>query len=551
MKTLRNISDELLEQYARQKNRRDPKIVCRIKDRKNSESYSCSISGGQITLDASSNLAAVYGVNRLLTGIGSGHLAECAGEWHPRFPLRPLWIGCDVQVSLNPAVSIALPQFLCQEKTSQDQLRGFCRRVIEMGFNSILFGSMENSNVPSWAQVSLFEVKNFCSIMHEYGLKLIFAPQLEYDKSHCPLDVDYASFLEKRMQEFVQLLPDADYVFWTSQCWLQDCLQNPLAREATQADLVRAEILIIEKALQEKIPLIHFLPSSDLKIAKQQAEWLPALCDDVSKTTILSFSAVAGHFCADHLPPHPLWQTLRMQRGISATPLMPIVNIGSIKHGEGLWPALTFDLAEKFIDACDSHCFAGVIGLVNKLPAKGSLLDCSLWISAQAMWKKNSTDALGHTWFLASRPELNYLELADSFRDMRDIVVKLSWLRSFQFEEKQRNTESNEECRAMAESLAARLKLLQVRFEKEDRKRTTKAPRPSINDYFIPFAADVRSLIAQATQACNVSIPNLRKAEDNNEGFWTQKERRTMLETAQRGLPGSRMSQIFEENRLF
>lgn len=549
MKILRQYSEELLQKYSRMKGKRNPKIVCRTKEISGSEGYACHYSGGEITLEAESSLAAVYGLNRLITGVASSHWPECIGEWSPRFPLRPLWIGCDADVS----VGVSLPRFLSTEKKSKGQIEAFCRRVIDLGYNSILIGRREESEHPETTKISYIDFTEFLSVLREYGLKTICKPNfIGQMQIKCPLDLSYQDFIKKRLNEFLESIPPIDYLFFESQSWHPECLQHPLSREATQADLVRAEITAIESALQKKaVGLIYFLPAHDSIIAKQQAELIPDLCDDVSAKTIIAFPSVAGPLHADHLPPHPLWNTLRKRFEVSATQFLPIVNIGSVKQGEGLWPALSLDCVEKYINSCQRHSFAGVIALVNRLPSEKGLLDCSLWVASQAMWTINSPMELAETWFIANRPDLKFSQFSDALMEARDLVVKLSWLRSLQHGEKQNNADFHEECRVVSESLLARLKWLQIRFDREEKKRIVKEQLPSFYDYFSHFIVDARRLVSQTAQACNVSIMNLRKDEDNTEGFWTQRDRRFMLDAVHRGEPGSRMAQIHDESCLF
>lgn len=500
MESLMRVSEELIKTQ-----KGHPHVVCKTKDILGSETYRCRQTGGEIILEAESPLAAVYGINHLSVGIAGGHSAECMGEWKPRFALRPLWV-----------------------KTVPSDSQAFCQRILELGYNSVLFDD-DKINPP------LLEA------LRNYGLKSILKPQLPKNFSGCPLDKKYAGQLQLFLKEFLKKYPKIDFLFWESLCWEPNCQDHPAAIEATQADLVKAEIALIEESLGA-VSLIYYIPAINQVTAQQQTPWLLQLGNEITKTTIIAFPAVAGSLHDDHMPAHPLWQTLRKTQHAITTPLMPIINIGSINQGEGLWPSIPLDLIDKYLAQCHRHNFVGAIGLVNSLPSPRAFLSCALWTASQAMWKDRPASQLAHTWFLSHRPDIDYLQLSDPFAEVRNCVTQLSYLRSLPHEEKQRNAEFQEKCRAIAENISARLKWLQLRFGQAKAKN-----RPSCSDYFTHFAVDARRIIANTLNACNVSIIHLRKEEETQEGFWTNKDQRHMLQIPQRG--EGVMASIYDEAR--
>lgn len=552
MKKIHEVCKTIALRYSQNKAKRDPQLIWHAKQSTDSEVFSCRYAGGEIKVDAESAQAAVYGMSQLTIGAPSGHYAEFLGNWNPRFPLRPLWIGCDAELIIAPGISLTLPAFLMRQQ--ENNLDLFCQRVLELGYNSILLGSRDSS-LANLSEEFILDLETLCGIFHDYALKVILKPNLSFESSlgKCPLNPQYADATQKHLRTFIQRVPNVNYLFWEGGFLHPDCIRHPLAHDATQAELVQAEVTMVEASLPKSTGLIYYVPAPDASIAKQQAAWMSPLSDQMGPRTILAFSATSGDPYADHLSPHPFWETLRRSPDVSATPLMPIVNVGAVRQGEGLWPILTFDMVDNYFSRCRRHSFAGVISLVNQLPNRGSFLDCNLWVSSQVLWKERPAFLMAETWFSSQRPDLNFHAMADALRAIRQFAIELSLLRSFQ-NEKHRDILSNEECRTMATSLLARLKHLEHIFEKEEKKRTKKTERPTFFDYFTFFARDARRMISHFLQRFNVSSLQLREQDDMHDGFWTKatniNTKPILLENPQKGTPGSRMEMIYLESRL-
>lgn len=560
---------EILQEYHANKAKGHPDLNYRIKEGKVGEAFSCHYASGEVCLEATSPVAAMYGLSHLTLAIASGHYAEFLGEWRPRFALRPLWIGCDVDVALTSRVGISVPFWMRHEVIQQHEARpaldAFCRRVIHLGYNSVIIGSRQG-NVIAVPEDPFFDLEALCRYCHEYGLKVILKPSSTVAAGHkelgrCALNSDYVEAVNLLLSDLINQVPSVDYIFWEGEFLHNDCMQHLSAYDATQQDLAEAEITMLEAALQKTaISLIYFIPVFDEASAKQQTAWLPSSCDRVGLRTILAFSAVAGDFYADHLLPHPLWEVLRQSPDVSATPFLPIVNIGAVQQGEGLWPSLTLDLIEKYFTRCSRHHFAGIICLVNQVPHPGAFLECSLWVAAQILWKERPAALVAETWFRARRPEIDFPAFAEALREMRQLVVDLSLLRSLH-NEKHCDHLSSEDCRIMANSSLARLKYLQIFFEKKEKKRLRSADKLSYDDYFSYFSHDAQRIIMHFLQRFNVSMLHQKNEEVQQEGFWTQCQglnqgrrfhaKTIYLESPQRGVAGSRMEKIYRENYLF
>lgn len=564
MKKAAQISHTIIQEYAKNKPKGYPHLVCRIKEGGRSEAFSVQYAGGEICIKADNPIAAAFGTRSLITGVSSGHFAEFLGDWRPRFPLRPLWLGCEVDVSLTSRIGISVPAWMRQEKGDSPHFESFCRRILELGYNSILLGNLDGAFVTS-PEDSSFNLEALCVAFREYGLKVILKPNLSFtgelkNSGRCPLNPPYIAAIQEALGDFQGKAPSIDYIFYEGRFQHPDCIQHPLALDATQIELVQAELKMLETSLQGKVGLIYYVPATDETTATHHASWLSALCDFAGNKTILAYSAIAGSPWEDHRSPHPFWETLRQSPDVSATPLMPIVNIGAVRQGEGLWPTLTLDLVERYFSHCHRHHFAGAISLIGQLPKEGALLDCSLWVAAQVMWKEQSVRLLAETWFRAQRPDLDFPVFADALRDIRSISADLSFLRSLH-NENHRDLISSEECRTIAASLLARLKHLQFQFEKEEKSRLKRSEKPTYYDYFSCFVRDARRIVLHFLQRFNAPLLHYRDEDDQQEGFWTQVQglgqggryspKAIFLEHPQKGVPGSRMELIYKENYLF
>ena len=467
------------------------------------EIYSCENNKKTLHLKAANLRTAYFGMHNLAIGIKSGHLAEHLGENKPRFAWRPLSIVKTREHIINPEISLFLPNFT---KTGWDDL---CVRTIELGFNSLLFPisqSMESST-------SNPSVQNIFRTIQEYGLKIIVQPKFKFN-AFSPFEIRYANTLNQNFQSLLKLYPEIDGVFWESQAILSETSNPGLFRDVTQQDLVEAEIKSLEKAIgPEKRRLFFYIPAPNYEKAKQQAKWISQICDNVSANTIIAFSSVAGGHFADHLPPHPFWNTLRESPDISATPLMPLVNIGSVNLGEGLWPSLSLDLIEDYISRCYRHSFAGAILQIANMPKRGALLDGALWTTSQYLWKERPPHLLLATWFLARRPELNIMFHRNLLIETRELVRLLSKIIS-------EPPQTNAEGKMIAEHLLVRLNYLQFAFEAEKQKPIY--PKISWSEYFKPFARDAKNIIHHYMLQHQIHLPSMRKEEHFDLGFWTK-----------------------------
>ncbi len=512
-----------------------------------SSGFVSNYAAGTLSIDSANAIGHAYGIAQMSIAANAGHMAEYLGKVSPKFPLRPLWLGSDCEVSICDQVSIHLPTFMLNPNLLE-WIPLAARRLIELGYNAILVGS----RLPGYFSNILadkVDLESILKLFNDYEIKVILKPNFLFlhnctTSSKCPLDENLCSSLQKAFGQIYARIPSCKGVFWESMLLSPRYHAHTKAKELTGVEVVIHEVQLLEKCnnLSDKKldrQLIFYVPSTTAAEAKSQAAWIPNLLDEMGDKSIFAFSAVEGGFYQDHLYDHPLWQQLRRSPDSSSTLLLPIVNIGAVEQGEGLWPLTNFDLVERFFFRCRRHAFAGVIGVVNHLPAPGSLLDFMLWVAGQSMWHDHPPALLAETWFDSFRKGEKFADLYPPLKAVRMIVLELSLLR---------NLENNEERRRIGEPLIAQLKTLTHQFEKDQ----SVLERPSIKDYFKLFVYDIKRFLEQSLQlSCRTIFAPTFGNEDLQPSFWTHpKGRGDFLVKPQEGLPGSILDKIYKENRF-
>lgn len=489
-----------------------------------SEEFEAHFAGGKITLKAHGYLGAIYGLQAMQTALSSGHLACFLGHSSPHFKLRPIELNEDIKnISLDPA-----------------KLHEFCKRVLELGYNSIL---VDQENQP--------DIKTLCTHLKDYGLKIILKPFVHNQKlKFSPSSKLYQASLKECFKNILDA--NFDFLFWDSHWQHPDFTHDPSAEALTLPELVLAEARSLEAIFKN---VIFYVPAADEHSAKQSAEWIPQLVDDLQQGTILAFSAVSGDFFLDFLPFHPLWEKLRHRIKPSSSSFMPIVNIGNLRQSEGFWPIFMHDFIDECISKCNNGNFVGILSLAKHLPSEGGVHECNLWVASQTMHRPQLSACLWQeTWFSAFRPDWNYFNYAPILNQIRLLSLQLNELLNLS-DKKSQERLSPQEFRMIIESILAQINAIQIKLEKEEKRRIKKSEQTTFWDYFTYFANDVRKTILHILHCFNLSIPHGIDENVLKESFWTeyspQSRRITFLSSPNKGLPGSRMSLIYQENRLF
>ncbi len=541
MQKAKEVVSGLVEQFQTEVNKFT--LETRVDSTLQTEEIRSQYAGGVVRLEAGSDRALIYGLEQLLTGYKSGHNGEFLGTHHSHLPFRPLWLGSDQVIKLSDSFSLGISKQVIEQT---DQL---CRNCLMMGYNAVILGGRLGI-VDQEESVEFSGFLEIVRIFNSYNIQVYLKPQLilpKKCKSYCPLDRSYQSFLQKAFSSLS--LPISGY-FWESALLYHEFQLHDKAKEMTLADLVLAEVKLIEENLKKEQSLLFYIPTQDGDGASQHASWLPEFCDDVGNNTMIAFSSVSGDPAEDHLCSHPLWEALRRLPDVSATRLLPIVNSGAVDQGEGLWPAPPFDSLQYYLNRCFRHHFAGVIGLANQVPENKGLLHMCLWVAGHAQWSKRDPYLLAETWCTAYRKEWDIGNDVNALDKVRWLVKDLSRLRGVG-DEKSRESLSQEECRCLGESIIAQLKQLSFLFHQEQKKGNEK---PSFLDYFTCFSHDARHVLSHVLQKCNVPLSNIIEDSYDSCGFWTKRQgngKITLLDQPVKGRVGSSMEKIYYENREY
>lgn len=499
-----------------------------------SEDFHASLEGNIIKIKAEGYLGAIHALQKMRTRLISQHLADCLGSFSPRFKIRPLWIEQTIKEVLK----------------EPHRLHVFCKRVLELGFNSIVVEQTEES-------VSL---RAFCKNIQSYGLKVILKLSFLQGKlkKFSPVNSLFQDQLAQSLQIASKENPYFDFLFWESQ-WLQPEFMDSASENYTLHELTLLEAQLIEKNLEKPKGLIFYVPALDHETAKKSAKWMQRLADDLENRTILSFSVLSGDFTKDFLPPHPLGLQIRAQIEPSSAALMPLINVGNVKQGEGLWPILVYDHLDECIGRCQNGNFVGLLAITNHLPLKGGILDCNLWVTGQVLQKNQPAFLYTEIWFSIYKPDWDYAAFSPVLKQIRDLLKSINLLYSLT-DENYRSLQTPQECRTFAESILSQLASIRLQLEKEERKKLKESTQPTLWDYFIFFANDMRKILLNILQSYGLSA-SLDESQ-SEESFWIEfqmksrdkqssRSKLTFLEAPNQGPLGSRMHSIYKENRLF
>lgn len=563
MKNDLKVLDALLEEYASLRHKtRLPPINVHV-EALLPESFRVSCQAGEISIFGCDSRALAYGVSQINIAVRSGHLAEHLGVTAPRFPLRPLWLGAQCKVALSACISLDLPKFFLSER-SHDLVDWLCRRLIQGGYNALLLGSRNTDFTPQTSietrqlDESDFErLKATFQALQEAGVKLIFKPDFSFfhPSGTCfksPYDPLFCGLLEKLFHEFFEMIPFGKSLFWESMLFGSNYRYHPKAHAATELEAVVEELQLVERCLLSDMELIFYIPVCGGKEVERQARWFPSLIDEMGKSTVFAFPAVAGEISEDSAPNHPFWDILRKSPDSSATPLLPILNLGLVRQGEGLWPTINSDVIERFLPRCRQHVFAGIMAFWNDVPAEGTILDCSFWMAGSALWRDMPAPLLAETWFAAFRPEEDFSACWRCMQAARSISLDLFHLRSLAWE-RGRSLWNSEEYRLLAESLIGQIKALQPPPVRAFVCKTTCA-HPTVAEALPFFVADVARFLHHLMPV--LSISSFRGLNVEHDGFWSRKSK-DQASTADAcfpleplcGNPGTVMEAIYRTSR--
>lgn len=503
-------------------------------------SYFTSYSSGELAMGSSSSLGESFGLMQMIAPVRSGHFADYLGLTQPKYLLRPLWLDAKAEIVISEFASICLPEFMLT-KESDLWLKPFCQRLLAYGYNAIIFG--ERSDIPNKkirSSKTLQDAQQIFKQLSAFGIQPIIKISLSENAANflSPFDSQFANLVNTAIDQLLEGSSNIKGIFWDSLYQHKHFRQTCQSKEVLELEGVVAEMQIVEKAISQRCQLLFFLSSNNINIAQRQTEWMSHLLDEIHTQTTLVFNAVAGRMHEDYMPDHPYWKRLRHEVDCSASALMPIVNVGLVGQGEGLWPICNIDLLERFLPRCQRHHFKGVIGLTPHIPQEGSFLDAMLWVAGQALWRDMPPHLLAETWFSAYRSNEDYPQIWSLLQKARSMQLQLAEVLTLTCMEK---------CRRQGEVLPYFLQQIENLSEKLP--SNLDSPHPTIKDQFIHFSCDIRRILERGLQFSPKHLGIKNSREDLESGFWTQPSGRgELLDMPRHGPPGSTMESITNFN---
>jgi hypothetical protein len=462
------------------------------------QSYHSQLWRGKLSVRAETPLSAAYGVCRSLIA-WRGQVTEWLGDQQPRYENRLLWIEGDVEIKLDPALTIVLPRHLVSSSLSitlEERIVILCRKAIEMGFNGLILGALFAEVLQS-GDLPRSECLLIDQVIAGFGLRFFIMP-LASDES-----IDYSTLFD--------VFPACCGVVYR-------CVKLAKQPESTtQLEKLVMQVNCVRQAVPDSKELLCYLPQDILTCQKYRYSGVwSQLCDQLPGNTTLVFSATAADPPSLAVSMHPFWNELRCSLDVSGVPLLPLLNVGAIGCGGGLWPLSLANEIENTIAKCRRHYFSGVIAIIPAMPKDGSLAHSNLWVTAQRLWRgEASASELMALWFDVYRPDVDYTKAMPLLTEATALALEVTSLFSVSI------AKSHEQWRAALESAFARLKNLSCQMW-EELHHAVLASLPSLKDCFEPFYVEMRRLLFQLMLVQQVSLPQIVEDGDLSAGFWTK-----------------------------
>lgn len=468
------------------------------------ERVSVSVNGRSLHLEAWGAVAAASQSYALSVAARGSTLPELLGKQEACYSER--WLLAESRDCQKIAEGLGF--FLPTSLTQEGEWAPYARRVAELGFSGVIFSPLCEITDSELQEAS--DLADKLAIFEEHGLRVCV--QILHVKKACPLSSEW----QKIVCDGLALLPPSVDVFWQSTWQNREFAHPELAREATVLDLLSAELKGVEAALGSR-RLIYYMPSPDEESLCKQQHCFDALCDLAGPQTSIAFSSRAGEPWQDHLPLHPLWRKIRAYPHHSATPLLPLVNVGAVAQGAGLWPSIAVDTLETFLPRVALGPCPGFISLTPSVPERGAFLECSLWMATQCAWRGASPELCMETWLKAHYPNVDFCLLHCGIRELRSIIVALSRLSSLPKAPSGTAPEA-ESYRVLAEGLLGRLNALRCQMGAEE---LSQCQTPQFADYVCYFVRDAKRLVLHFLQSQQISMANVLTGCDMQESFFT------------------------------
>ncbi len=440
-----------------------------------------------IHLKAKNPLTAHFALNQLSTAIAAKHSGEMLGTFAPRFSLRPLMFIGKQSYDLGSGLSVAIPQDF-------GAMDAFCHRLVALGYNSIIFASYKNEVLPTASSETVALFHELCRKLNDLGLQVVLKLDWKERQTFSPSHPESCESLLAALHDLLQLPLCFDKLLWESCCDEDGFYNRQLMGESLRYEVLLQELRMLETAVEDEQRLVYLFSSQ----APSASRDFNLLCDDAGKETILAFPSDSK-----------IWRCLRKRRHHVRTPLLPILNVGCVKLGEGLWPIIPLEDMDYCSQQMHAHRFIGLAALTCSLPKQGSILDCALFLSAKIQWSTLPAQAMMETWFAAYHPEVDVAREFPLIKEMWRLTVKFNKLRAG-------SELSTQFLRLELERSLSQLNQWQLLL-KEDSSLSSFLSGP-----LRFFLRDAKRWLLQLSQVLHIPLAQVLEGDDLKQSFWTE-----------------------------
>lgn len=437
-----------------------------------------------------------------------GQMRGRLGSFQAQFAARWLWLKPSKKIIVGEGVGIGLPESLVNPHKT-------CLRALELGFNGIIIGDdgLSPCERLSSPEINLSEI---LEVITGYGLKVFLKPSYkgaEFKKQPLP---------EKIQQVIGPLKPFFSMevgLFWECQGYQEGEAHDSKGQIQTQYERIQHELNLVEDTVQPS-SLCFALLSYANSFQTQEAEWLAELAIDAGKRTYVIFSPVSGMPWQDYRPIHPFWAECRKRDLGEQLPLLPILNIGAMGRGEGLWPTCAMPVLDRFLGKMAQGGLQGAICMTPTLPAAGTFLDGSLWVAGQSLWHGGGAREHFDLWLSLYHPHADAENLTRGLFVVEEVSLLIASLKGYD-PQGVRDASSLDKKRTLAEYLLAILNRWSCMIPKEENE-DLQPPYP-FEAFLAVFLRDARRYVFHFLQQHRISLPYPANEGDLKPGFWTSK----------------------------
>ena len=412
---------------------------------------------------------------------------ELQDKQNPVFSDRCLFVAGTQKIELGSGLSLAMPDGLSlstlKDPLSSDEAALMCERIVSLGFNIIVLGS---ARMPLVNHIDeSVDVAAWIKLFHEYQLKVFF----QFD------DLESLDVLTKVCAD----LPDLDGIFFFSQ------VSHSENNACVVLDSYIAELENLELCVPDQLQMTYCLTESSSHLTEEEfLAFLPYL----SSRSSLSFFSTEGRMEQVYRSPNKNWNALKNLKYPSGTALLPMMNVGALGLGDGLWPWFAKSYIQSHFGKMKRHAFKGCIAVTRYLPEESTLAWGNLWTCTQYLWHGLEATESFENWLRAYYPSYQVNDLMTVLSSLSGVVEKVQKLRNVAEEQYEKFP-----LRVEVEALLAQLTYI------EELNNLIKTPFSQQISFFF---RDARRVIFSLVKFLGYSLPNLLSGDHLKESFWTE-----------------------------